>query len=280
MPPQAQILWNGGLGPYDQLEISTLVTISNNDAGGESSWVFSILKQPLGSVATLVGAGNSRTLTPDVHGTYIVQVVVNGSLTDVSSGAVLYFPSDIRQPAPLETTEWNGSPGWAGALTELFERANHGVGLKPIASATEWGRIWHTPGNDPVPGPGTDDLFEACLRDAVGTYTWVPLNTTPRLGTVIKTFADTGVPLTIAEVDNTIIHVDSSGGPVVLPLPTGAAAIDGINFLIKHDGTNGVTLTPTGAGVTIDGFANLVLSIHNQGRKLAYVQGILRWDVF
>lgn len=168
---QAEIRWDGNLGPYNQLDVGTPVTVSNNDNGGEVSWVFTILKQPIHSTAVLVGAGNSRTLTPDVLGTYIIQVVVNGTLIDVSSGAALYFPSEIREPAPLETTEWDGSPGWAEAMTDLFERANHGVGVKPVPpTVTEWGKIWHTVG-----GAGVDDKYEACIKDNTGTYIWVDL---------------------------------------------------------------------------------------------------------
>lgn len=169
--PQADLLWNGVPGPYDQLIVGTPVTIANNDSGGETSWVFTLEKQPVGSTALLTGVGNSRSLTPDKPGTYIVKVVVQpGSLTDISSGAALYFPSDLREPAPKETTEWDLTDGWSSALTDLFERSNHGVGPKPPASAAVWGRIWHIPG-----GLGVADTFEVCIKDASNNYHWIDL---------------------------------------------------------------------------------------------------------
>lgn len=168
--PQASLLWNGNPGPYNQLSVGTPATVANDDIGGETSWVFTLEKQPVGSTALLSGIGNSRSITPDKPGTYIVKVVVNGTLTDISAGASLYFPSEIREPAPKETTEWDSTDGWAEAFVDLFERVNHGVGTKPAASASVWGRIWHTVG-----GAGVNDQFEVCIRDNLGVYSWVDL---------------------------------------------------------------------------------------------------------
>ena len=170
--PQASILWDGNPSPYDALDIGVSVTISNDDIGGEVTYDYQLIKRPVNSTAVLVGSGASRTLTPDVVGTYIVRLIVNGSaaLTDIGAGAVLYFPSNLREPAVEETFEWNSTEGWAETFKQIWERANHGYGVKPAASASVWGRIWHEAG-----APTIADTFEVCLKNASDVYEWINL---------------------------------------------------------------------------------------------------------
>jgi hypothetical protein len=203
-----------------------------------------------------------------------LEVNADPLLVDVSGGSDLLYPSNLRIPAPGETTEWDSTNGWASAARELFEFANHGLGIKPPAAEAVLGRIWHTLG-----GAGVADLFEVCLKDSADVYNWVDLISAPqKMGTVTKTVSG---PLTLVEVDNTIIHVDTTLGPVNLTLPPVTATVDGTHCVVKRYGPNIVTLTPS--GTTIDGLASYDLNNNNrESRSLVYIHKppVTQWDIF
>lgn len=121
--PQAAIRWDGNTGHYSGLSLNTPVTISNVNSGGELTYDFQLVNRPVGSSASLVpvsGFPDKRTLTPDQKGTYIVRLVVNGYIADVSTADVQYSIG-LREPAVGETTEMDPVHGWAGAAREIYE---------------------------------------------------------------------------------------------------------------------------------------------------------------
>lgn len=278
--PQALIEWDGNPGPYDALSVGVGVTVANVDTGGEFQWDFTLVRKPLSSAAVLAGAGNSRTLVPDVEGTYVVNIVVNNdpNLADESAAAVLYYPSGLREPAPLETLEWDSTNGWSSdpALHAIWERANHGVGVQPAASATVWGRLWHVPG-----GAGVADTFEICLKDSSDVYNWVDVTGVVKSDKVLtivdKTFANDGETLTLAELNDTYIRVDTTGGPTNLFLPN--APPNGTRTRVKLIGANDLTLTPLG-GDTIELAALLTFNIIRMAYAITYVTSATDWEIF
>jgi len=278
--PQALIEWDGNAGPYDALDIGVGVTVSNVDIGGEFQWNFTLTRKPLGSTAVLAGVGNSRTLIPDVEGTYAVTVIVNNnpSLFDESAAAVLFYPSNLREPAPRETLEWDSVDGWSAdpSFHQLWERANHGLGPKPVASASVWGRFWHVPG-----GIGVADTFEVCLKDSSDVYNWIDvsgdLKANKDLTVVDKSFADHNTILTLAEVNDTYIRVDTSGGATNLFLPPGASV--GTRTRIKRVGVNPLTITPSG-GDTIETAGILNYTFNRTAFSLIYIPSATDWEIY
>ena len=120
--PTAAIRWGGNPSGYTGLAVSTPIQLTNSGSGGETSWDYALISRPVGSTAELApvsGHPDKRSLTPDVIGTYIVRLVVNYSIVDVSAAAVLH-PSGIREPAVGEREEWGGSYGWAESMKAVF----------------------------------------------------------------------------------------------------------------------------------------------------------------
>lgn len=279
----AQIRWAGAPGPVSNLVVGTPVLITNNNDGTETSWVYTLVRKPASSTAVLVAVvpGTVR-LTPDKPGTYIVRLVVNGTYWDVSSGAALWLPSLLREPALGETKEW-GSTGWAEATQLLFQLLNHRVqdpvAPRPAASAAVHGRIWHTLGAGAV-----DDAFEACLQDAGGGYTWYSLVMSPSLllmKTKVLDHTGVGWNLALAEVvPRSIIHCNSFAGVVNPVLPSLGAAQDGTECTFKRVESLGgslVTITP-GAGNTIEAGGN-VLDVSAKARRLVYIHALTKWVI-
>lgn len=115
--PQARITINAVPGSDDDLPIDTLVQLGNDDIGGETSYLWEILDQPEGPADSLssVSAPNP-TFTPQKEGTYLIQLIVNQSLSsevrDTVIAAVRHVKTRDRIPAAGETEE-NGQHGWA-----------------------------------------------------------------------------------------------------------------------------------------------------------------------
>ena len=125
--PQAQIRINAAVPPQT-LTKGALVTVTNNNAGDETSYTYTLVSKPVGSAATLTGVGDTRTFTADLEGTYLIRLVVDTGLPsediDTQGCAVLWNPSGIREPGPGETTEYNGSDGWSEAMQNMFLQVN------------------------------------------------------------------------------------------------------------------------------------------------------------
>ncbi len=127
--PQAKISINGVDGSNDNLPINTLVQLSNDNSGGEFSYAWTILNQPDGPTDSLSATNiQNPTLTPKKEGTYLVQLIVNGSLEDVQIAAIRYLKSLERAPAAGETTEDSEAEGWEIAQNNLNSRVDALVG--------------------------------------------------------------------------------------------------------------------------------------------------------
>lgn len=115
--PQALITVNGVAGSDDDVPLNTLVQLNNTNSGGESSYAWTILSQPLGAADNLSAANiQNPTFTPRKEGSYLVQLVVNAGplqLVDTVIVAVRDLKTFERIPAPGEQEE-NGAYGWAG----------------------------------------------------------------------------------------------------------------------------------------------------------------------
>lgn len=115
--PQARIEINAVAGSDDDLPINVLVQLSNADVGGETSYSWTIADKPPGSIAALSNPLiENPTFTPDVEGSYLLRLVVNGSAsyTDTAIAAVRSLKTRERVPAAGETDEVDTADGWAG----------------------------------------------------------------------------------------------------------------------------------------------------------------------
>ena len=119
--PAAVIQFNGTTGSVQNLAIGTSVALSNLSNSGVSTWAWSFLFVPTGSSASIATpTASTASFTPDLEGTYLVQLVVNGGAsigeTDAQCGAVLTQELGLRIPAGGETVQFSALYGWAVAL--------------------------------------------------------------------------------------------------------------------------------------------------------------------
>src|SRR5260370_34686163 len=129
---QAQITVNGVTGSNNDLPINTLVQLNNNNAGGETTFNWNIIDQPLGAVDSLSNAAIvNPTITPKKEGTYLIELVVNQGLgTEARNRVILgirQLKSRERVPGAGEALE-DGTRGWAGAAGSLLQHPDTVVG--------------------------------------------------------------------------------------------------------------------------------------------------------
>lgn len=121
---QALILVNGFAASDDALPANALVTLANDNTGGETTYLWSITAQPPGPPDALTSTTTlATTMTPTKEGNYRIQVIVNQGLgTERVASAivgVLQVRSMISQPAAGETTEL-GPQGWAVRMNQTI----------------------------------------------------------------------------------------------------------------------------------------------------------------
>lgn len=133
---QALILVNGSPGPNTDVPINTSVALSNQNTGGETTYLWTILDQPAGATDSLSASNiQSPSFTPRKEGTYLLQIVVNAGpsqLVNRTVVAVRQVKTRTRVPAAGETTEAATATGWALAVDALLQlvdtiRADPGV---------------------------------------------------------------------------------------------------------------------------------------------------------
>lgn len=160
----AQIKVNGTLGSVSNLTIGTPAVLTNNNNTGATTWAWSFLDIPEGSTATLsTPTASTSGFTPDVEGTYLVELQVNGGggpNTDAQYGAVLTLETGLRIPAAGETTEENLTRGWAQSLnrTQLSLETQQLSGNKLVGiadSALTAGHVGYLTGVGTLPNGNT-----------------------------------------------------------------------------------------------------------------------------
>lgn len=118
---QALISINAVPGSDDDLPLATPVQLDNVGTGGETTYAWSLLAIPEGSAAVLSSASVHNPLfTPDLEGTYLIQVIVNGVMTNRAVVGCRQIKTRWRVPAPGETIEDSVTTGWATAMNRLL----------------------------------------------------------------------------------------------------------------------------------------------------------------
>ena len=124
---QALITINAVPGSDDDLPIGVLVQLSNQNIGGELTYLWAIIDQPQGVVDSLSSTTIlNPTFTPRKEGSYLLRLIVNLGLPDEQRNQVVAAVRQLktleRVPAAGETTEVDVADGWATPVDSLLRR--------------------------------------------------------------------------------------------------------------------------------------------------------------
>lgn len=128
---------NGGVGGESnpELTLSSPVTLANDDDTGVTSWLWEMVSKPRTSAASLTSTTSSTSgFTPDVRGSYLIQLTVNGRVKSRIIAAVRNV-TGMRIPARYEADEYQG---WEQAVFDNFnvvENSLGGAGIHDLAGA-------------------------------------------------------------------------------------------------------------------------------------------------
>jgi hypothetical protein len=132
---------NGVLGSNSSLALGSLVTLTNFNDSGVTSWLWSLVTIPPGSSASLSGATTATaTFTPDIAGSYLIQLTVNGVISDSVIGAVKTPILSFRIPATQESDEFDeggNTSGWSAAIHEALTAIDNRVNLRYTSLAEQ-----------------------------------------------------------------------------------------------------------------------------------------------
>lgn len=232
---QALITINGTPGSDDDLPINTLVTLGNQNNGGEVSYLWSIVNQPPGTADTLSATNVlAPTFTPKKEGTYLLRLVVNQSLAsetyDQAIVAIRFLKSYQRAPAAGETDEDDLSNGWETAVNNVIRDVDDlllGTDIAAVADVgIAIGNIVYINGESTIKSglPGEELLPLVSLADppsdvsAIGVVTQAADGGAVTTGTIVRvrfqglvTIADTFTPGDLVYLDDTTGTFASSG---------------------------------------------------------------------
>lgn len=146
----ALIHLNAAPGPLESIKQGNSVALSNADDTGVSTWEWTLISKPAGSVAVLASTSAPTTsFTADVEGAYLVRLIVNKALGDrADARAIARIKTPhlaLRLLARDETTETDVVEGWASTLREAFQFLEKGVGLATKKTAVYSGSLVSAP---------------------------------------------------------------------------------------------------------------------------------------
>lgn len=126
--PQAIIEINGTAASDEDLPINTLVQLSNDDVGDESTYLWEIIDQPPGAADALSSTSiENPTITPQKEHTYLIQLTVDDGLPTEVVDRKLFRVRELKTDAALisiqETTEGVDS-AWGIDQNENLQRLN------------------------------------------------------------------------------------------------------------------------------------------------------------
>lgn len=151
------------------------VTLSNNDAGVDT-WRWEIINKPRTSSVVLTHpVPGVAIFTPDVVGSYLIQLTINGRVKQRVVAAVLTTNLGIRIPAIGEANEFEG--GWAQAIIDALEiiEANAPAVLVSISVTTPGGVDYvGYGGTEQMAATGT--YSDGSTQDLTGVVFWTTSN--------------------------------------------------------------------------------------------------------
>ena len=109
----------------DDLVLSQIITLTNHDNAEVVSWNWQLLSKPAGSLSSLVGStSGSCQFTPDVAGSYLIQLHLNGRVRATAVAAIKTTYLGLRIPAVGETSELGG---WETGLQAIVSQLEFGI---------------------------------------------------------------------------------------------------------------------------------------------------------
>jgi len=133
----------------DDLDLSIAVSLTNDDNSGVDSIRWTLVNKPNGSSAVLTNAIQSRgaevfnpvasTFVPDISGSYLIELTVNGSVKQRKIAAIKTVgPNKLRIPSLGEGNEFLG--GWSRNVIDIIKTldARLSVGLIGEETLTPW----------------------------------------------------------------------------------------------------------------------------------------------
>jgi hypothetical protein len=258
----AVIQINGATGSRSDLSVSVLVNL--NDAGADAvSRLWTLLSVPPGSTATLTNpTTQTPSFTPDVVGSYRIQLTVNGSIVDVAIGAVTTTNLSIRIPATGEEDEFDESgntTGWSGSLHAAFLAVDSNV--IHAASHSDAGSDEITAQNL---GSGAAAANLVMLSDGSGGWTVTGRNTLNGAydeggAGVGRTITVDAGPIVIDASEDMALELDGYVGLREISDPAALANVG--HIYVKDDGTASELFYMDNYGditqLTQDGYLNL-----------------------
>lgn len=117
-------------GSRDDLVLNQLVTLTNQNNVGATTWLWQLIDKPSGSTASISSSTSaSSTFVPDINGTYLIRLTINnGVATDQKGAAVKTSNLHYRIPAASEDGEFNPIRGWAAAVNDALVAIDDGYG--------------------------------------------------------------------------------------------------------------------------------------------------------
>lgn len=222
----AEIVCNATPGSLE-VALAALTTLSNFDNTGVAGWQWTLKDKPLGSAAALSGSITSTvTLTPDVPGSYVVEL-----RTYADAGHLVFDDVDLEEvrsrfavgfdwviPGAGETTQFDSSKGWKAEVNRIFTDL-HDYILKPTALKIA------------AYSASYGELVMVNLAGAAGNVTITPLTAASVAGKRI------GVKVVGAATGRQAIF-DPPGAQTVDGAATSALTTDNAYASYESDGTN------------------------------------------
>jgi hypothetical protein len=223
--PAAAITINSILGSNDDLTINTPVSLDNQNIGGESTFAWTILDQPPGTVDNLNSSSiQNPTFTPKKEGTYLIELVVNANLPTQQTDKVIIGIRDLktreRIPAVGETIEDSVTGGWAEPAMSGLLRRTLGILADPglmigIAGASGLvrGNVVRISGSSTIKAglPG---------EEVLASFTKAQANTLANVDETVC-LLERGVNGSLSPLNGTLVQVRQYGRVSNIVLPSG-----------------------------------------------------------
>jgi hypothetical protein len=143
MATSASIQFNGNTGEYEGLVSGVVCNLTNVDNTDATTWLWTIVSKPEGSASALTGASTATpSFTPDIVGSYNIELIVNPGLldeiSDTAIGSIISGFLENRYVAPHEITEY-GVNGWATAQNKNIKNNEDALEIHAIRGFNDSG---------------------------------------------------------------------------------------------------------------------------------------------
>lgn len=144
-----------------------LVTLANADSAGGTALEWELVSKPPGSTAQLSDINTaSPTFTPDLEGSYLIRLTLDGGLDGTAVAAIKSAALDLRVPVSGETDELGG---WEKAVQDIVDTLESAGAVAAGAGAGSFGSVGSTGGVGYTGSGGSSG--SSGLAGAAGTST-------------------------------------------------------------------------------------------------------------